>query len=335
MKFFRNDVVLLLGFLLLFCFGLGFLRNDSPEALFYVDDLEPDIAIESDVEVKVENNITHEEASLFDYGYKKKQFAQDYRDERLTDLTTDQLIRYMKPLFMTKSASAITSFLKHIPRAGVFRVVKAIVQDRKIHLPRRVKLRIIFAGAQRQCSKKQQAEFFNLIVSDKLLKKGVKPVLVKAVETGYSHLVPDILEWANRTAVGDLSLKALQYAARHDDEDPECLRELFEAGVKVDSKLASQLLVELVDFCTEGYSISFLIRVLRANANCVSDFMTVLMRAVKSNKTVIVAELLKNGANPKITGKNVSNKTAMHIAKDTGNVKMQNMLKESRMNVKS
>jgi len=263
MKFLKNDVVLLLAFILLFCFGLGFLRNDQ-DIFFCVDSLGPCTIGESDLKehVKPKKVVQTQVVSV-----PKNNLYRPVgrRQDKLTDLSEQQLLAYMQPLFMTKSASAIISFLKHIPAASVFRIVRAIVSDKKNNLPNRVKLRIIFAGAQRQKSRKERCAFFDLISHDSSLQKGVKPLLVKAVEAGYSHMVHDILEWSKTARIGNISRDALFYAARHDDEDPDALRELFEAGVPINAATASELLCELTSHCTEGYSIPFLAETLGAD----------------------------------------------------------------------
>lgn len=257
MKFLKNDVMLLLGFLLFFCFGLGFLRNDHQNVFFSIERLEPNQEVELDSQVSNnQRKITFAAAGTTHISDTTS--GSNQKSERLADLSSEQLLNYMRPLFMTKSASAITSFLKHIPSASVFRIVKAIVQDSKIYLPARVKLRVIFAGAQRQRNRDDKFGFFDLVAHNKCLQKGVKPIVVKAVEAGYAHLVPDILAWAQQAHIGDVAHEALLYAARHDDEDPEALRELFEAGVPIDSAVATELLCEVVDSCSQGYSIAFL-----------------------------------------------------------------------------
>ncbi|MFC1845613.1 hypothetical protein ACFLX2_00625 [Candidatus Dependentiae bacterium] len=331
MKFLKNDVVLLLGFLLLFCFGLSFLRNDSEYVLvsssrpkleqdcLYDDDSEmqePEQELATSYEI-VEKKVHHDATVPYQVGH---------RNEQLSDLSTDQLILYMKPLFMTKSAAAIISFLKHIPAASVFRIVHAIVSDYKIHLPPRVKLRIIFAAAQRQKTAKQRYPFFDLVFSDKRLQKGAKPLLVKAVEAGYAHLVPDILSWAKQADIGDIAFEALFYAARHDDEDPEALRELFEAGVPVNPALSSELLSQLVESCCEGYSVVFLVNQLFADANYVSKKGTPLIKAVHQNKVSVILELLKVGANPRLRDE-IFQKSPIQLAQETGDPQLEELLR--------
>jgi len=313
MKFLKNDVVLLLGFLLLFCFGLSFLRNDQAESSFSVECFESEVEVESDVEV-VARGV-----------YERNQYQKVRRVGQLADLSTKQLMEYMGPLFLTKSSSAIISFLKHIPSASVYRIVESIIKDRTIHLPPRVKVRIIFGGAERQCSRESKYKFFDLLVGDALLKKGAKPVLVKAVEAGYSHIVPDLLHWARRSNVGDIEMESLVYAARHDDEDPEALREIFEAGVTINRGRSSKILAEIVQSCEKGYSIPFLVQGLSANPNHVVDDYTVLMYSVKEHKMEIVFELLRCGANPNFK---VSNKkTALELAREIDDKQIQEVIK--------
>jgi len=274
MKFLKNDVVLLLAFILLFCFGLGFLRNDTEDVFFSMGSLDAFNPEGFNQPVSEQTcdvlDVVQEESPA---AVPRITVVKSNRQERLSDYSTDQLISYMRPLFLTKSASAIVSFLKHIPAASVFKIVKAIVQDSTIHLPNRVKYRIIFAAAQRQRTGTDKFAYFDLIAQNKLLQKGVKPLLVKAVEAGYSHLVHDILDWSETVDLGDISHEALVYAARHDDEDPEALRELFEAGVPVNPMLATELLCELTNHCQHGYSIPFLAQTLGA------DFIGTLERA--------------------------------------------------------
>ncbi len=324
MKFFQNDVVLLLCFLLLFCFGLSFLHNDHHDVRFFIEDCTPELqtnTVAQGASVSSFSEVSDSLDSSSDDNFDMQ------RNKKLADMTTEELLRYMKPLFITKSASAIISFLKHIPSASVFRIVQAIVQSEKVHLPPRVKLRIIFAAVQRQKNEQARYRFFNLIAGDKRLKRGVKPLLVKAVEAGYSHIVPDILDWANKAGIEDISTEALLYAARHDDEDPESLRELFEAGVQICQTTASKLLYLLVDSCSHGYSVTFLIKQLGANPNYAESDLTVLMNAVRANKTTVVFELLKNGADPFFKMSDVFEQTAVQIAQGAGNKNMERVLR--------
>ena len=274
MKFLQNDVVLLLTFIILFCFGLGFLRNDKQDIFLSLESLDPYIPEKlSQQTCDLPEEVDQKNGSS-DLAVSNVQVVQPVASEhsvaktgsRLSDLSTEQLIAYMKPLFMTKSASAIISFLQHIPADSVLKIVRAIVQDKTNRLPNRVKYRIIFAAAQRQRTRRAKFAYFDLIAHDKSLQKGVKPLLVKAVEAGYSHLVHDIVAWSETVDLDqDISRQAWLYAARHDDEDPEALRELFEAGVPVDSSLATELLCELMTHSQEGYSVAFLTDVLGAD----------------------------------------------------------------------
>jgi len=325
MKFFKNDVVLLLCFLLLFCFGFSFLRNDQKDALFYAGHLEREIPpseqmktayVASKTKPVSHRVVEHNLSDLETNGC-----------ETLADLSTEQLFNYMKPLFMTKSASAIIAFLKHIPSDSVFHIVQAIVQDTILRLPPRAKIRIIFAAVQRQRDIQKKYDFFDLITQNKRLHKGAKPLLVKAVEAGYAHLVPDILAWATKVHMPDIAKQSLLYAAQHDDEDPEALRELFEAGVQVGSTMASDLLWELTGSCCEGYSVSFLVNKLRADCNYVRSHQTPLARAVQNNNIGVALELLKHGANPSVVFSDGPIKTALQIAQSNGSPEMQEILR--------
>lgn len=324
MKFLKNDVVLLLGFLLLFCFGLSFLRNDRQDVFFSIEHLEPNQEIELGSEVSnSQRKSTFVPAGTTPISDTTPVSISERKNERLTDLSSEQLLNYMRPLFMTKSASAITSFLKHIPVASVFRIVKAIVEDSKIHLPSRVKLRVIFAGAQRQKNRDDKFGFFDLVAQNKYLQKGVKPLVVKAVEAGYAHLVPDILVWARQVSIGDVAREALLYAARHDDEEPEALRELFEAGVSINPAVATELLYELVDSCSEGYSIAFLVRGMRASVDHIKDGITPLVKAVQNDKISVVVELLESGAKPEFKPSHAMAKNALQVAQEMDNVQIE------------
>lgn len=306
MKFLKNDVVLLLGFILLFGFGLSFLRHDHQDIFFAVGDF--DLGKDTDTssfdkKMMQGASVQEPEESSLKLGVvdkKDRSTLSQRRQENLEDLSTQQLLSYMRPLFMTKSASAIISFLKHIPAASVFRIVRSIVKDCNVYLPPRVKMRIIFAGAQRQRVTEKKYEFFDLFVQNKRLQKGAKPLLVKAVEAGYAHLVPDILAWSKKANVEDIADQALFYAARHDDEDPEALRELYEAGVPINASQASKLLHELISNCREGFSVAFLVDTLGANPNQMESGQTLLAMATNDKKIAITFELLKCGADQQL-----------------------------------
>jgi hypothetical protein len=328
MRFFDNDVVLLLGFLLLFCLGLTFFRSDHPDAFFGRDPFDGDS--EEYVNEKTANPaptavlMTADESDLA-----RIDAVPSYSrpDARLADLSQEQLLTYMRPLFLTKSASAIISFLNHIPSASVFRIVKAVVESPKLHLPPRVKLRVIFAGAQRQKDRSGKFEFFDLVVHNQHLQTGVKPLIVKAVEAGYAHLVPDILEWAQQAHVGNVVQEALFYVAHYDDEDPEALRELFEAGVPIRKSVASELLWELVDTCADGHSLPFLVHELSADVQYVKDGKTPLVKAIQNNKLSIVKLLLELGAQPDFKATmTATEKTALDVARETGNQQLVTLL---------
>ena len=324
MKVIKNDVILLLAFILFFCFGLGFLRNDNKEIFFSA--ISPNSFSDFEDEELQDRYSRNENVRV-----SVPERFQNRKRQSLADLSTDELLSYMKPLFMTKSATAIISFLKHIPAATVFKIVQAIVHDSKIHLPNRVKLRVIFAGAQRQKSWREKCAYFDLIAQDKRLQKGVKPLLVKAVEAGYSHLVYDILAWAKTADVGDISQEALLYATRHDDEDPEALRELFEAGVPIKRTVAATLLFELIEHCNEGYSIPFLVQDVGVNANYIISGETPLMGAVRENKIGIAFELIKCGADPKFRVPGSQYISAVHLAQKNGNKEMEEFLYSHRV----
>ncbi len=315
MRFFENDLVLLIIFLLLFGLGLTFFRGDGPDAFFTADLFD----MEEETSDKAKSTAL-ESASSVDPLAHGAQASCEYPDARLEDLSQEQLLSYMRPLFLTKSASAIISFLNHISAASVFRIVKAIVESPKLHLPPRVKLRVIFAGAQRQKDRSGKFEFFDLVVHNQHLQTGVKPLIVKAVEAGYAHLVPDILSWAEGSHVGNVVQEALFYVAHYDDEDPEALRELFEAGVSIKKGMASELLWELVDKCCEGHSIPFLVNELSADVQYFKNGATPLVKAVQGNKMTIIKLLLEHGAQPDFKATITSTeKSAMEVACEQNN----------------
>lgn len=312
MRFMENEIILLLIFLLIFGLGLAFFKTSGP-GTFLADSLfENELEEEAQKKAAAEKKAATEkvESSNIDVNY-------SYPDAHLAELSQEELLNYMRPLFLTKSASAIISFLNHIPAASVFNIVKAVVESPKLHLPARVKLRVIFAGAQRQKDKEKKFEFFNLVVHNQHLQTGAKPLIVKAVEAGYAHLVPDILAWADQAPTNNVVQEALLYVAHYDDEDPEALRELFEAGVPISRSVASELLWELVDTCSHGFSIPFLVHDLSADVNICKNETTPLVRAVKMKKLEIVQLLLDHGARPasKVT-LSVSEKTALDVARE-------------------
>jgi len=339
MKFPKNDVVLLLGFLLLFCFGLSFLRHDHQDIFLAVGDLEPgkDTDIPSFEKRMIQSSSVQKiEDSSLQRGVvdkKGRSILSQRRQENLADLSTQQLLSYMRPLFMTKSSSAIISFLQHIPAASVFRIVRAIVTDGNIYLPSRVKMRIIFAGAQRQRIPEKKFAFFNLFAQDKRLQKGAKPLLVKAVEAGYAHLVPDILSWSKKAHVEDIADQALFYAARHDDEDPEALRELYEAGVPINSAQASTLVHELITTCFEGFSIAFLVETLGANPNHTKSGQTLLARAVDDKKIAITLELIKCGADHRHVLSKDFSRAVIQLANEVETLEMKEVVRKKMLEI--
>ena len=111
MKFLKNYVVLLLAFILLFCFGLGFLRNDQ-DIFFCVDSLGPCNIVDSEEEAAAPTEKIVSQSTPTQKNERRRPVWR--KQEKLTDLSEEQLLAYMQPLFMTKSAAAIISFLKHI-----------------------------------------------------------------------------------------------------------------------------------------------------------------------------------------------------------------------------
>jgi hypothetical protein len=320
MRFFENDTLLLLISLLVFGLGVVFLRFDGSGSLSTtrLSDLEFESEVQKRAEEKKLTAADTRTKVEFDYGYPKTD---------LTEFSQEELLNYMRPLFLTKSASAIISFLNHIPVASVYKIVKAVIESPKLHLPARVKLRVIFAGVQRQKDKEKKFEFFDLVAQNQHLQTGVKPLIVKAVDAGYAHLVPDILEWADQLPHNNVVHDALFYVAHYDDEDPEALRELFEAGVSIGRSVASELLWELVDTCSCGYSIPFLVRELSADINQSKNGVTPLVRAVQGNKQAIVRLLLEFGARPatRVT-LSASERTPLEVARDMKNEEMITLL---------
>lgn len=326
MRFFDNDVVILLAFLLLFGVGLTFFRSDSPDNFLIADPFDTEFKEDEKTDTTTESAVASVDSS--DATNSDMQLNYNHSDARLAELSQEQLLNYMRPLFLTKSASAIISFLNHIPVASVFRIVKAVVESPQLHLPSRVKLRVIFAGAQRQKERAGKFAFFELVVHNHNLQTGVKPLIVKAVEAGYAHLVPDILAWSEQSQGGsNVVQEALFYVAHYDDEDPEALRELLEAGVPIKKSVASELLWELVDTCSNGYSIPFLIKELSADVHYYKNEATPLLRAVQGNKLSIIKLLMDNGARPGYKATiSAAEKSAIEVAREMKNEQVLTLL---------
>lgn len=265
-------------------------------------------------------------------------------------LTTEDILAYSKELIESHGIDDLITILKvKCPKEIISKSINAILKQYDEDLSRQEKLKIIIALAKHyEKDKNLQDAIFNIISENKNLefgevesndninnknnnknKKEDTPILFIAIEVGEEKAAPNIVEWyskSNRTDIRDIAKETLHYAAKNDYS--EAIKKLYEIGVKIDSKLATELLWENLKSNKGFKSIEFLKKI-GADLNSIdsSSKFTTIIQAVKNKNLALIKKLAELGASVKTSSPEKAIGSPLQVARELELIDIENYLR--------
>lgn len=261
----------------------------------------------------------------------------------LQALSVEDSLNYLYPLLVSRSVDKIIELLVVLPAEDAYKRAYAIVEDQNHPLEREDELQLIGALAHHFAQNPDmQKKFFSLILKDEHYyknKKDEEPFAYVIARFGYASILPTLQKWAleegkherdiSKSAqhlLGNFINKALYYAAHKDDS--KILQAMHTAGIAISKNQASRLLLTAAK---SPKTVGLVIDFLKQRGADLDTFdkkkMTPLMYAVKNNKAEFTERLLKAGANPNyMTDSAVG--TALQLAQSKGYVNIEKILRD-------
>ena len=319
MKITNYYIVILLGILLLFSFGVGILysvrtkeSSEKKEKTAKITSTVPDPVTmpepPSEIIVQEDPKQTEEPFSV------------------------EEILAYVIDWAKAKADDAIIEFLKEeCPKTKIAEIVSRIIEEKISEISREGELHILLELANHfKDDKAVQNRLFDILLNDKTLTHQEPPLLTIAVKKGQQAIIPDLIAWNQKNIekiITDLGKEALLYSAKNDDTKD--LKMLHNNGVKITEEMASKLLLELVKANKTSQALPFLIE---QNAN--PDYydnntdLTLLMHAIKNENIEMVRDLITFGADIRKGSKDKKIGYPLQIAREVGNLDIELLLRE-------
>lgn len=272
-KWKQYDIYLLLGSLFVFSCGIGLLHIGKK------DKQEPTIKTLLDVE-----NISSQSNNFLD---ESSQFIQN--------LSSQELIQYLRPFLASRSIEKIVDELKGIPADRMVPIARLLTTQNNIPLLPLDKKELLQEIAALYTDEQQQALILDLFLENKELLKG-KSLFVIAAEVPVKNTLPVLINWYNKVKsrkdvpedLRTLITNAYQHAI---DENKVELFSRLQKYIPLQEDQATQLLWRTVE---ENKSPEFiaLLKAAQANLDSIKDKKTPLIEAVLNQNYKLVDALL-------------------------------------------
>lgn len=240
-------------------------------------------------------------------------------------LDVQDAIDYIQPYLMSSSIDSAVTVLYQFKFPLLIQVLDTILEDKTLHLTLEQKIQLLAAAL---LYKKDRITRKALI--DRMLKHYTMYPLFIPMLPYYAKAIPIVVKWGqtNETQLGEWIDRSLNEAVEKDD--PELLSGLYTAGIRPDSKKASQLLYTVAQQNKQTAFVPLLVTQLQADISFSPDGKrTPLIAAVEQNNAALVGALIKQGSDPeKVLDPIVG--SARQIAFERGYAPIELILKKIR-----
>lgn len=258
MKQFKKclDILILLGSLLILSMGLGILYAQVAT-------------------VNLDEPISSESSQ-------RKPFA---TDKEILDVLSANL--------NARNVKEIGGLIRRAPFAQRIRLLEVIIKNENVGLNRDDKLELLLY-ISRLAQQKNKNAFFTLLIKNPNMLIG-SPVLYHAASSGYKESIPDLLTWMQNDPARKekWAMDAFTYAIEKNRAD--VMQAMFEGGVAVTGKEATELLWQAIQNNANGKFASLLAKK-GARINGARKGVTPLIAAVNANNISMVKGLIDTGA---------------------------------------
>jgi len=314
MKIENYDIIILLSFLLIFSFSIGWLyskkgnnakKKETTSTIIEIKEIPPAPSEEKD----------------------KKEVVLPPKEEKLT---FDEINSNIQKMIIFNAINNLIAFLKQAcPQEMVVDIVKKIIQ--KPELKKKDKLHILLALALHHKDKADiKLQLLEEMTKDRSLLQDEVPILILSINKKLDTLIPHLINW-NQTKEEkkqlDLEKEALLYAAKNDDL--KALQSLKTQSIPITKKDASELLWTLVKSNGETTSVAFL-KALGADLDYTDPKtkMTPLIQAIKNKNLKAVKQLVTHGADVEKPSENKNIGYPLQIAREIERLDIERFLRE-------
>jgi|GEM_PF-2793875 len=216
----------------------------------------------------------------------------------LDELSFETAYDSLQHLFASRSIVAIVSMMQGVSIERTLQIAQMMLSSKSIALTRNDRVVIMIGIAHNyQGNLKKQFQLLDLLRQFKKNKKDT-PLLINAVHSEYSGLIPVILAWMKDKKIDEVSINdAFTYAVEQGDITG--FTKLIKYGVPMAAAQATTLLAIVIAKKKRSEFIPLLAE-LGADVEYVQQGYTLLMRAVMLHDKASVEALLKVGADKNI-----------------------------------
>lgn len=245
----------------------------------------------------------------------------------LDEFSLDTAYGSLQHLFASRSIVTIVSMMQGVSLERTLQIAQMMLSSKSIGLTRNDRVIIMIGLAQNyQGDIKKQYQILDLIKEFRTTKKDT-PLLINAVHSEYSALIPVILAWMKDKKIDEVSINnAFAYAIERGDITG--FTKLIKHGVPMTTAQTTTLLTTVVTKKKMPEFIPLLVE-LGADVDYTNQGYTLLMRAVTLNDKPAVEALLKAGADKninKIISPSVG--SALQLAIEKGYTALDLLLRE-------
>jgi hypothetical protein len=210
------------------------------------------------------------------------------------DFATDkEMLNVLSANLSARNVKEIGGLIRRAPFAQRLRLVEAIIQNENIGLNRDDKLELLLY-ISRAARHKNKGAFFTLLIQNPDMLIG-SPVLYHAAASGYKESISDLLTWLSHDPARKEKWATDAFAYAIEKNRPNVMQAMFEGGVAVSSKEATELLWQAIQHNASGQFASLLVKK-GALINRARQRVTPLIAAVNMNNLDMVKALIDHGA---------------------------------------
>jgi len=203
-----------------------------------------------------------------------------------------EILNVLSANLSARNVKEIGGLIRRVPLEQRLRLLETMIQNENLGLNRDDKLELIL-HVERAASQKNKKAFFNLLIQNPNLLIG-SPVLYHAALSGNQDSIPDLLTWLlhNPERKEKWVMDAFVYAV--ENNRPNIMQTLFEKGVAVSGKEATELLWQAIQTNKDAKFAPLLVKK-GALINGARKGITPLIAAVNTNNLAMVEALIASG----------------------------------------